>query len=84
MNRTTTSPPINPPSVWSRADGKLLAAMDAKSPPAVTSYTVTFVDNGSDQRPIPCRLKQLLKWALRIFGLRCIEARASDGSAVQP
>lgn len=82
MNRNRSHEAINPPSAWSRTDGRLLAAMDTEGPKPVTSYTLVLVDGGSDPRPIGCRLKQLLKWALRIFGLRCIEAHASDGSAV--
>lgn len=46
--------------------------------------TITLIDAGGDDRPVPCRLKQLLKWALRIFHLRCTAATGLDSTEIQP
>lgn len=52
--------------------------------PAISEVSITLKDAGGDTRPLPIRLRQLLKLALRGFHLRCTAAVDTTGKAVTP
>ncbi len=57
-------------------------AHDAHDKTSRERFDITLEPLATDTRPAPCRLKQLLKLALRGFSLKCISIRRENGAEV--